>query len=297
MASFKHEKIQKLEERILVNGEKLSHIDLSNCQLKEFPLDLLLPIKDSIEMINLGGNQLTSLPNEITQFTKLRILFFANNHFTSIPIPLGSMPSLYMLSFKANKLTQIHPQSLSPSIHWLILTDNHIESLPPTIGQLSFLRKFLFAGNKITSLPTEMENCKELELIRFPVNKLSVLPDWLLELPKLSWAAYSSNFFTVQEPATCTSEKEVEISWNDLEVGRKLGEGASGDIFHGIWKKADGKRSHLTIRVIVNICYLFLGSTTPVAVKLFKVLVNSDGSAEDEIMVIVCSFVISSTLL
>lgn len=226
------EKFRQLEQRIKVHGEKLSKIDLLGCQLSEFPLDLLLPLKDSIEMINLGGNCLSSLPEEIVQFTKLRILFFANNNFTSIPAVLGKMPSLYMLSFKANQLTEISPESLSPSIHWLILTDNQISSLPPTIGRLTHLRKCLLSGNRLESLPDEMQNCRELELLRLSVNQLTHLPDWFFHLPKLAWNAFSSNRF--QHNALINNTFAVEnvgFSWTDLEIREKLGEGASGEIY------------------------------------------------------------------
>ena len=227
-------KLHQLQERIQ-NGEKLTKIDLLDCHLTEFPLNLLLPIKDSIEIINLGGNHLSSLPEEISQFNKLRILFFANNNFTTIPKVLGTMSSLYMLSFKANKLVEIHPDSLSPSIHWLILTDNQLTSLPYTIGKLTHLRKFLVSGNNIMNLPDEMQHCRDLELIRLSVNKLSSLPNWLLELPKLSWAAFSSNLFQIENnDIVCFNVSS--ISWNDLELGEKLGEGASGEIYRGVMK-------------------------------------------------------------
>ena len=38
------------------------NLDLSNCDLLEFPHELL-KIKDSLEFLNLGGNSLSSLPS------------------------------------------------------------------------------------------------------------------------------------------------------------------------------------------------------------------------------------------
>jgi Leucine-rich repeat (LRR) protein len=110
----------------IAQGQTLTKVDLSNCNLTEFPLDLLLPCKDTLEMINFGGNSLSSLPEEIAEFRKLRILFFAQNKFNHIPDILGSLPSLYMLSFKSNIVERVSATSLSPSIRWLILTDNKI---------------------------------------------------------------------------------------------------------------------------------------------------------------------------
>lgn len=109
------------------NGEKLSRIDLADVGLDHFPLDLLYPFRDTVEFINFGGNNLSSLPDEVTHFKKLKILFFAQNKFQTVPKVLGSLPSLYMLSFKSNEVQYVPEESLSPSIHWLILTDNRIK--------------------------------------------------------------------------------------------------------------------------------------------------------------------------
>lgn len=110
----------------IASGNVITKVDLSNCNLSEFPLQLLLPCKETIEMINLGGNSLSTLPEEISEFKKLRILFFAQNKFDHIPEVLGLLPALYMLSFKSNMVEQVSSTSLSPSINWLILTDNKI---------------------------------------------------------------------------------------------------------------------------------------------------------------------------
>lgn len=112
----------------IAEGEKLTKVDLSNEGLHVFP-EQLFALSDCLEVLNMGGNNLSSLPQDFSQFSKLRILFFAQNQFTEIPKQLGTMGSLFMLSFKSNKIQHIAPESLSPSIAWLILTDNQIEGI------------------------------------------------------------------------------------------------------------------------------------------------------------------------
>ncbi len=188
-----HPKVDALLASI-ARGETPSQIDLSNCGLTEIPPEVFA-LRGAVESLNLGGNQLTDLPDSISQLTNLRILFFAQNNFTSIPLVLGTLPSLYMLSFKSNQIDTIHPASLSPTIGWLILTDNKITQLPPTIGKLLKLRKCMLAGNRLTSLPEEMAHCTDLELLRIAANNLRIrsLPGWLWRLPKLSWLALAGN--------------------------------------------------------------------------------------------------------
>lgn len=119
----------------------------------------------------------------------------------------------------------------------------------------------MMAGNMIESLPEELSNCKDLELFRISVNKLTILPAWLLSLPRLSWIALSGNAFLKQSTSD-QSNTNTCIEWKDIQVKEKLGEGASGFVYRG--SIIDGQE---------------------VAIKLFKGLITSDGLAEDEIEV------------
>ena len=47
----------------------------------------------------------------------------------------------------------------------------------------------MLAGNRLTSLPLSLSECTYLELLRIAANRLQLLPDWLLTLPRLSWLA------------------------------------------------------------------------------------------------------------
>lgn len=117
-------KLERLLEDIK-DGKKPTHVDLSNEGLSEFPRELFT-IAQSIEVLNLGGNHLSQLPEEILQFTELKILFFGQNDFCHIPSQLGQLPKLRMLSFKANHVQTVSESCLSVNLEWLILTDNNI---------------------------------------------------------------------------------------------------------------------------------------------------------------------------
>jgi hypothetical protein len=119
----------------------------------------------------------------------------------------------------------------------------------------------MMAGNLLENLPEELSNCKDLELFRISVNKLTTLPAWLLSLPKLSWIALSGNLFHKQSVVEQSHSDNI-VDWTDIRVEEKLGEGASGFVYRGS---------------VVN--------GQEVAIKLFKGLITSDGLAEDEIEV------------
>lgn len=224
--------------------------------LTSFPLEIL-ELAESLEILDLSNNQLSSIPDEISKLTKLKIAFFSNNCFTAVPSAFKQCHNLYMLGLKANKIEKFDEDILPIGIRWLILTDNRLKSLPSSIGTLTLLQKCTFAGNQLTSLPKEMENCKNLELFRLSANKLTQIPEWLLELPKLSWLAFSGN------PCSAASESKFEeIEYKSLELYELLGEGASGQIYKGYAKTLEEE----------------------VAVKLFKGDLTTDGYAKDEML-------------
>jgi len=221
--------------------------------LTSFPEEIF-GLSDTLEILDLSDNLLSSLPADIHRLSKLKIAFFSNNRFTAVPSFKGC-DNLYMVGFKNNQIEAFDEDVLPKSISWLILTDNRLMSLPRSIGKLHKLQKFALAGNRIEKLPDEMASCRNLELIRLSANNLESIPPWLLELPKLSWLAFSGN--------PCSKVQRFplrEIAYETLDVKEKLGSGASGEIF----------RAYSTAH------------NEEVALKLFKGAITSDGYARDE---------------
>lgn len=239
----------------LRNGELkgATHIKISS-NLSAFPAELY-DLTETLEILDLSGNQLSALPNDLNRFKKLKIAFFSDNQFQTVPEVLGSCPSLEMIGFKSNQIETVPEASLPAQTRWLILTNNRIERLPASIGNCYRLQKTALAGNRLRSLPDDMANCRNLELLRISANQLTHLPEWLLSLPKLAWLAFAGNPFSER----FKYEYDLaEINWHDLELKEKLGEGASGHIYKANY------RDEVT------------------ALKLFKGEVTSDGYPQDE---------------
>jgi serine/threonine protein kinase len=123
------------------------------------------------------------------------------------------------------------------------------------LGQRPLLQKLMLAGNQLAHLPPSLANCHNLELIRIASNRLTGLPHWLLALPSLTWLAYAGN---PVEMAIDVADDDAtpDIPWSALELAEVLGEGASGVIRKALWQP----------------------SAKPVAVKLYKGSITSDGS-------------------
>ncbi|MFM0005535.1 leucine-rich repeat-containing protein kinase family protein [Paraburkholderia dipogonis] len=233
------------------------------CGLTEFPREIF-DLAETLEVLDLSGNALTSLPDDLPRLTKLRILFGSDNPFTELPEVLGQCSQLSMVGFKANRIRHVSGKALPPQLRWLILTDNAIEALPAEIGGCTQLQKLMLAGNRLRTLPEELAACSQLELLRLAANQLSGLPAWLLRLPRLSWLAYAGNPFSEAfEAEALIDTPTAAIAWPDLKLEAALGEGASGVIY-----RAELADQHGALRYV--------------AVKLFKGAVTSDGLPDCE---------------
>jgi hypothetical protein len=163
-----------------------------------------------------------------------------------------------MVGFKANRIADVPAAALPPALRWLTLTDNAIGHLPTELGQRPALQKLMLAGNQLTALPESLQAAQKLELLRVSANRLTEVPGWLTELPRLSWLALAGNAMNWVCPAVTDLPG---MAWPDLSHGPLLGEGASGHIYQvqaTAWPQ-------------------------PLALKLFKGEVTSDGLPEDEL--------------
>lgn len=224
--------------------------------LTEFPPELF-GLADTLEVLDLSGNALTGLPADMGRFTQLRALFGSGNPVSRLPPSLGDCPALSQVGFRGCGLVEVPAESLPPNLRWLTLTDNAIAALPQALGQRPALQKLMLAGNRLQALPGHLAQASNLELLRLSANRLEALPPWLVDLPRLAWLAWAGNPFdhgaAVDTPGA---------TWASLRLGALLGQGASGQVHDAVWR--DGVE------------------TRPVAVKLFKGSMTSDGLPERE---------------
>jgi hypothetical protein len=235
----------------------IRRLDLS-CGLTEFPREILT-LADSLEVLNLSGNALHALPDDLHRLHRLQVLFASDNQFTELPAAVGRCKQLRIVGFKANRIVQVPADALPPKLRWLILTDNALAELPRELGRCADLQKLMLAGNQLRELPAGLANCRRLELLRIAANRFDTLPRWLFDLPQLSWLAFGGNPITeAMESKVLSAHRIPAIDWPTLALTKVLGEGASG-VIH----QAEGPQG-------------------PVAVKLFKGEVTSDGLPRSE---------------
>jgi hypothetical protein len=231
---------------------------LDRCGLQDFPREIY-GLAETLEVLDLGFNDLSSLPDDLGRLRRLRVLFCSGNRFERLPPSLGDCAALSQIGFRDTGLREVPAEALPPRLRWLTLTDNRIEALPEALGQRPALRKLMLSGNALRALPRSLAEAPELELLRIAANCLEELPPWLSEHPTLAWLGCAGNDFDRLEPPAA-----VQVPWRALELGPLLGEGASGRVHRALWRSKPA------------------GPPEPVALKLFKGVMTSDGLPRHE---------------
>ncbi len=248
---------QKL--RALRRGDLAGARELRLPGLSEFPREIFA-LADTLEILDLSGGALTALPDDMGRLHRLRVLFGSGNRFERLPASLGDCVSLSQIGFRGSGLREIPGEALPPALRWLTLTDNLIESLPDELRERTHLQKLMLAGNRLRDLPASLSDAASLELLRLGCNRLEKLPAGLAELPSLAWISWAGNPFE----RGLTPLSATLVPWAHLELAERLGEGASGHVHRAIWN-VDGSERRL-----------------PIALKLFKGAMTSDGLPERE---------------
>ncbi|XP_075690914.1 E3 ubiquitin-protein ligase LRSAM1 isoform X3 [Rhinoderma darwinii] len=124
-----------LQKKVLIlHSNFLTQLIPKSCQI----LDL-----DTLKVLDLHDNQITSLPADIGQLKSLRVLNVERNVLRSLPDSIGDLIQLQTLNVNGNKL----------------------KLLPPTVGGLRCLRTLNISENRLSELPPSLANVRTLETL------------------------------------------------------------------------------------------------------------------------------------
>jgi hypothetical protein len=209
------------------------------------------------QRLDLRDAGLTEFPNEIFALADtLEVLDLSRNALDALPDDLPRLHRLRVVFCSDNRFTEL-PAVLGrcPQLEMVGFKANRIrtvpgDALPPR------LRWLILTDNAIESLPPALGQRPRLQKLMLAGNRLSALPD--------AMATHGGNPLTAaQEALTLAGHALPAIDWSRLQAGAVLGEGASGVIQQAALRQPDGTRQ-------------------PVAVKLFKGAMTSDGSPSSE---------------
>eukprot|EP01026_Neomeris_dumetosa_P028618 TRINITY_DN231_c0_g1_i14.p1 TRINITY_DN231_c0_g1~~TRINITY_DN231_c0_g1_i14.p1 ORF type:complete len:527 (-),score=51.99 TRINITY_DN231_c0_g1_i14:194-1774(-) len=234
----------------------LTHLNLSKTKISKIP-EAIGNLTELIDL-DLSKNLIKDVPASIGKLKKLKYLNLMGNQIEQLPEKICELSALYRLGLKSNKLSKL-PEGIGKltALVELFITGNMLETLPESMGQLVNLVKLQASFNELKSLPDSMGGLQHLEMCRVAVNKLPYIPLEFNKLRYLAWFSLAGNETVGQAPPPRSDIVQLKIQ--DIDLQQSLGDGASGDVYMGIWNQKE------------------------VAVKLFKSDTSPDGQASDEI--------------
>ncbi len=151
----------------------------------------------AVTVLDLGGNDLYTLPPEIGLFTGLTRLHAAQNQLYYLPEEIGNLKSLTELHLNNNKLA-ILPDSFYtlPALNKLYLMNNSFSSLPKSFANLTTLTDLSFSDNQFNSFPESICSLTNITYLSFDRNQLSSLPNSFGNLITIRNLNLANNLFT-----------------------------------------------------------------------------------------------------
>ncbi|MDY7004722.1 MAG: leucine-rich repeat domain-containing protein, partial [Cyanobacteriota bacterium] len=150
--------------------------------------------------LDLRSNQLTTLPESISQLTNLTWLYLHGNKLTTLPESISQLTNLTWLYLHGNKLTTL-PESITQltNLTWLNLHNNQLTTLPESITQLTNLTQLNLHGNKLTTLPESISQLTNLTRLDLSENPLETPP---IEIAKKGIKAIREYFQQIKAEGT-----------------------------------------------------------------------------------------------
>jgi Leucine-rich repeat (LRR) protein len=141
--------LQRIDKAVM-----LKLLNLENFGLTSFPLDVILL---DLTELNVSGNSLATIPDEILLLTRIVTLRLAENNIQALPTVVGRLSTLETLD----------------------LHDNKLQGLPVTLQSMKSLLFLDLSGNKLEILPAVLETLTQIEHLNVTNNLLTRMPYWI----------------------------------------------------------------------------------------------------------------------
>ena len=190
--------------------ENLNKLDISFCQLKEFPSPILELKK--LEHLDISDNFIRSIPQDITRL-QLKVFHLGKNPFDELPKFLWKFSALENTDLSSCFLDRTPPEIFGlKNLTTINLRDNCITEIPEHVCQLN-LEKLNVADNPLNELPESFRNFVNMEDLDISFTNLEEIPFQILYLNNIKRLAVKNNAL---EKLPESWEKCINIQCLDL---------------------------------------------------------------------------------
>ena len=193
----------------------LTELNISFCELKDFPLPILKLRK--LVNLDISSNFIHHIPEEITKL-QLEMLHFGRNPLDEFPKFLGQFPALKNTDLSSCFLERIPPVICElKNLTEMSLCDNCITELPEYMCQLN-LEKLNLADNPLDQLPESFANLVNLKNLDLSSVNLEEIPSQILDLSKVERLDVKNNALEnlPESWKKCINIKHFDLSENIL---------------------------------------------------------------------------------
>ncbi|KAK4248078.1 hypothetical protein C7999DRAFT_31511 [Corynascus novoguineensis] len=208
------------------------------------PLDSCFSKLENLEILDLHGNNLSSLPVEFGNLSRLRILNLSENSFEELPfnvlagLPLRELiirknqlrgtliedaidvlPTLQTLDVSSNQLTHICSSGRTvkmPALHQLCVSMNRLQALPD-ISSWTSLVTVAADENSINAIPEGFTKLQQLRSVDFSSNDIRVVPLEVGLMENLANLRLSGNPLREKKFSTASTDEMKSILAQRLE--------------------------------------------------------------------------------
>ncbi|KAK4099454.1 L domain-like protein [Parathielavia hyrcaniae] len=198
------------------------------------PLDPCFCKLENIEILDLHGNNLSSLPSDFGSLSRLRILNLSENSFEELPLELlarlpltelvarknqlygtliqdtvDTLPTLQTLDVSSNQLAHICSTGRTvgmPALHQLCISMNRLQSLPDVSGWTGLLT-LAADENNINAIPDGFAGLAQLRSVDFSSNDIRIVPSEIGRMESLVNLRLSGNPLREKKFSTMSTDE------------------------------------------------------------------------------------------
>ncbi|MEH2140405.1 leucine-rich repeat domain-containing protein [Nostoc sp.] len=217
-------KLKQLESLIL--GKKVESDEyvgsryfekVSGNNLKTLPLELSgLP---NLRKLDISSNPLESIPDVVTQILHLEELILIRVELTEIPEAIANLSNLTQLHLSRNQITEI-PEAIAKltNLTQLHLNSNRITQIPDAIAKLTNLTQLHLNSNQITQIPETIAKLTNLTQLHLNSNQITEIPEAIAKLTNLTQLDLIGNQITEIPEAIAKLTNLTQLHLNSNQI-------------------------------------------------------------------------------